>query len=212
MKIKFLLALLFVVGLGFTSMAQSISVGPRVGATFAKISIAGDDSDEFNEEIKSNAGVQIGAVANVMINDMFSIQPELLLVQKGFKVGEDGDFMKVKTNYLELPVLAKVNFGTEELHGFVTAGPTAGYLMNGKMKMEFDGEEEEEDLEFEDEDNRLELGASFGVGLGYKVGAGTLNLDVRYGLGISSLYETEGDEEKTRNRVFGVSVAYLFGL
>jgi hypothetical protein len=210
MKIKFLLALLFVVGLGFTSMAQSISVGPRIGATFAKINVS--DEDDFNDEVKSNTGVQIGAVANVMINDMFSIQPELLLIQKGFKIEDGGEGIRVKTNYLELPVLAKVKFGTEELHGFVTAGPTAGYLMNGKMTMEFDGEEESEDLEFDDTDNRFELGASFGVGLGYKVGAGTLNLDVRYGLGLSSLYETEGDEPKTKNNVFGVSLAYLFSL
>ena len=72
MKIKFLLALLFVVGLGFTSMAQTISVGPRVGATFSTI-----NSDEFEEgdiDTKSTTGFQVGAVLNVGINDLFSIE------------------------------------------------------------------------------------------------------------------------------------------
>jgi hypothetical protein len=36
MKIKFLLTMLFVVGLAATSMAQSTSVGPRLGFTSAK--------------------------------------------------------------------------------------------------------------------------------------------------------------------------------
>ncbi len=212
MKTKILFVSLFVVGLGFTSMAQSISFGPRVGATFAKVSLSGDNVDEFNDEIEYNTGLQIGAVANVMINDMFSIQPELLLVQKGYKVGEGDDFAKLKMNYIEVLVLAKISFGSELVQGFVTAGPTVGYLMSGKTSYEFDGEGESEGLEFDDEDNRTEFGTSFGVGVGYRVGAGMLNLDVRYGLGISSLYDAEDDDEpKVRNQVLGVSLAYLFG-
>lgn len=206
MKIKFLLALLFVVGLGFTSMAQSISVGPRIGATFPKLNIG--DEDDFNDEVQSMTGLQFGAVANVMVNDMFSIQPELLFVQKGFKLEEDGDYMKTRYNYLEVPVLAKFSFGTEELQGFVTAGPTAGYLVSGNAKLKMDDLKMDEDLEFSDEDNRFEMGASFGVGLGYKLGAGTVNFDVRYGLGLTNLNE----EGKAKNRVLGISVAYLFGM
>jgi hypothetical protein len=210
MKIKFLLTLLFVVCFAATSMAQSITVGPRVGATFSKINI--EDADDFNDEVKSLSGFQIGAVANIMVNNLFSIQPELLFIQKGMRLEDGNEYMKTKYNYLEVPVLAKVTFGTEQLHGFVTGGPTAGYAMSGKIDMKMEGEEFNEDIEFEDDDNRFELGASFGVGLGYKLGAGTLNFDVRYGLGLSSLYKTENDQPKAKNRVLGVSLAYLFSL
>ncbi len=213
MKIKFLLAILFVVGLGFTSMAQGISVGPRVGATFAKVKFS---SDEGSMEFKNTTGFQVGAVVNYNINEMFSIQPELLLVQKGFKVGdndEDGS-MSVKYNYLEVPILAKVSFGTEAFRGFATAGPTLGYLTGGKYIYEFDGEKETEDIEFEDEDRRFEAGMSIGVGAAYKVGAGELNLDVRYGFGLTSLNDSDADadEATAKNRVFGVSLAYIFSL
>jgi hypothetical protein len=192
MKIKFLLTLLFVVGLGFTSMAQSISVGPRVGFTSSKI--VGDLTTNAVE------GLQVGAVLNYGINDMLSVQPELLLVQKG------GSFFgnSMKMNFLEVPVLAKASFELGEFTGFATGGPTFGYLMNGSFK----DREGSEDMEFEDGDKRLELGASLGVGLGYNVGPGTLNLDVRYGLGLSSLNK----EENVKNRVFGISLAYLFSL
>ncbi|MFD2245509.1 porin family protein [Pontibacter ruber] len=211
MKIKILLSLLFVVAFGYTSSAQSVSVGPRVGATFAKISVSDDENGISNDDIKYNPGIQFGAVANFMINDMLSIQPELLYIQKGYKIGEDEAYLKGRANYIELPILAKVAFGTEQLHGFATGGPTAGYWASGKASMEFDGTKASEEYEFDDEDNRFELGASFGVGIAYKVGPGELNLDLRYGLGFTNLYDTEGDGSKTRNNVLGISLAYLFG-
>ncbi|MCX2741101.1 porin family protein [Pontibacter anaerobius] len=212
MKNKFLLTLLFVVALGFTSVAQSISIGPRVGATFAKVALSEEEDGISNDDIKSNPGMQFGAVANFMINDMFSVQPELLYVQKGFKIGDDDMHIKGRPNYLEVPVLAKVSFGTEQLHGFATGGPSIGYWASGENSMKMGDSEASESYEFDDTDNRLELGASFGIGAAYKMGQGELNLDVRYGLGFTSLYEAEDGEAKTRNRVFGVSLAYLFSL
>lgn len=218
MKIKLLLALLFVVGLGFTSMAQTISVGPRVGVNFATQKVSGSDddfADDWNDDVKSNGGLQIGAVANIMVNEMFSIQPELLYVQKGYKFEEDEVSVKGKYGYLEAPILAKISFGTEQLQGFVTAGPTIGYWMSGKDTYEFEGEEEEEEVEFDNDDdgveNRTELGGSIGLGLAYKVGAGALNFDVRYGAGFSSIYDSE-DDSKLKNEGISISIAYLFGL
>lgn len=212
MKYKFLLTLLFVVALGYTAMAQSVTIGPRVGATFAKVAMSEEEDGISNDDIDSNPGLQFGAVANFMINDMFSIQPELLYIQKGFKIGDDEMSLKGRANYFEVPVLAKVYFGTEQLRGFATGGPTLGYWASGKNTVKFGGSEASEDYDFDDSDNRLELGASFGIGAAYKLGQGELNLDVRYGLGFSSLYEAEDGEAKTRNRVFGVSLAYLFSL
>ncbi|GHA79048.1 Outer membrane protein beta-barrel domain-containing protein [Pontibacter akesuensis] len=223
--------MLSLVCLGYAAEAQTISVGPRVGATFAKINYSGDDADEANDQVESVTGLQVGAVANVMLSDMLSFQPEILVVQKGAKEeyseeDEFGSFStegKVKTTYLEVPLLAKLSFGSESLKGFVTAGPSIGYWMSGKVEGEvsytdFDGEQVtetvDEKIDFdEDEDyNRTELGASVGVGLAYKIGAGSLNLDVRYGFGLSSVYDFEEDDVKERNRVLGVSLAYLFSL
>ncbi|WP_162055987.1 porin family protein [Pontibacter pamirensis] len=213
MKNKYLLTVAAALGFTFAAEAQTVSVGPRLGATFSTMNYSGEDAEDYNEAVKSVAGMQIGGVANIMINELFSIQPELLYVQKGLKMEEDGATYKQKLNYLEVPVLAKVSFGAEQLQGFVTAGPSVGYWLSGKERMEYDGEKESDDYEFGDEDNRTELGANFGVGVAYKVGAGAVNFDVRYGFGLSSLYETsEGDDSKVKNRVLGVSLAYLFSL
>lgn len=212
MKNKFLLTLLFMVALGYASMAQSISIGPRIGATFAKISLSEEEDGLSNDDIESNPGIQFGAVANFRINDMFSIQPELLYVQKGFKIGEDDMYVKGRSEYFEVPVLAKVSLGTARFHGFVTGGPTIGYWAGGEHIMKIGDSEARESYEFEDSDNRLEVGASFGIGAAYRMDQGELNLDVRYSLGFTSLYETENGEATTKNRMLGVSLAYLFNL
>ncbi|TPE44489.1 porin family protein [Pontibacter mangrovi] len=208
-----LLTLVAAAGIAFAAEAQTVSVGPRIGATFAKINFSGEDGDsDFNEAIKANAGLQFGAVANFAVNDMFSVQPELLYVQKGYKISEEGMTLKLKANYLEVPVLAKASFGSDSYKVFFTAGPSVGYWMSGKSSFEYDGDEVSEDYEFEDGDNRTELGANIGAGIAYPVSSGTVNLDVRYGFGLSSLYSDDQGDAKAKNRVFGVSVAYLFSL
>ncbi|GAB3811092.1 porin family protein [Pontibacter rugosus] len=210
MKNKLIVTAAAVLGLAFAAEAQTITVGPRVGATFSEVNYSGDGADMLNDQLKSKTGVQFGAVANVMVNDLFSVQPELLYVQKGVKVNFGGLSTELQSSYLELPVLAKVSFGSEQIKGFVTAGPSVGYWLSGKIKQKYDGESEEDDYDFTDDDNRTEIGANFGVGAAYKVGTGYLNLDLRYGLGLSNLYND--GEEKVKNRVLGVSLAYLFSL
>ncbi|ARS34448.1 porin family protein [Pontibacter actiniarum] len=222
MKSKFLLTVAAALGLTFAAEAQTVTIGPRVGVNIATQRLGGDASDDDKEAVsellKYNTGAQFGAVVNVGIDDMFSLQPELLYVQKGYKVNafdfEDDFFseesapdVKVKYSYLEVPILAKVTVGEGPLKGFATAGPTLGYLMSGKVK----ADEETEDLEVGEGFNRFELGASVGVGLSYNVGPGALNLDVRYGHGFSGIIEDDTDGN-LKNRGFGISLAYLFGV
>ncbi len=240
MKMKSLIASMCLVCLAYSASAQmnggarrGTSYGIRVGGTFATI----NTENEEGVEIKSTAGIQIGALANFYINEVLSLQPEIMFIQKGakgtFEIEETfPDFsyrevgtLELKSNYLEVPVLAKASFGTGDFNFFFTAGPTLGYWVSGKEKVDrnltyTDGidtfeksESMEEDIDFDNDDigyERLEVGASIGVGLGYKLGTGAINLDVRYGLGLTDIYETEGDEQ-AKNRVFGISLAYLFG-
>ncbi|MFD2999598.1 porin family protein [Pontibacter toksunensis] len=229
---KFYLFLVAVMGMAVAAEAQSVSFGPRIGVNFATVrAVEGDDDfrEEFNDEMEFSTGAQFGAVVNFGISDVFSIQPEVLYSQRGFEANtsllEDdpmGDIsVKFKMNYLEVPVLAKISFGGDKVQGFVTAGPTVSYWMNGKLKTSFAGEKEEEDIEFQDDyedgakQNRLDFGASVGVGMAYRLGAGALNLDVRYGHGLSDMTKYEEDrpseEPKNAHRTIGVSLAYLFG-
>jgi hypothetical protein len=204
-----------------------MSIIPKAGVTFSSI--------DFNEDPidgkKTKTGLVIGAGLNLpVVEDFFSIQPELLYIQKGMAyegtltdpdVGNFDYELNQTINYLEIPVLAKISFGGDAFKAYVNAGPSLGLGLGGKSSIKFafgnQTEEEDEDVKFgsdddADYDNRIELGAQFGGGIGYKIGPGALLLDIRYGLGLSNLYKADddmsSDEAKSKNRVIAISLGY----
>jgi hypothetical protein len=212
-------------GLAFASQAQGIKVGPRIGVNFATMAF---DPEEEGFDPKSRTGLQAGLVVNIGVNEMFSIQPEILFSQKGYKVEETEDGIEgkldVATSYLEVPILAKVQFGSGGVKPFINAGPYFGYWMGGNTKLTIDGDDIfDEDFDFDDESmdnaNRMDIGLSVGAGIGFDAGPGQLTLDVRYGLGLTSLSDepegwdsdVDGEYGTEKNRVLGVSISYMFG-
>jgi len=223
MKKNYFLLLTTVIFSTVMSFGQ-ISIGPKVGLNFATITADSDASEGKG----SATGLNAGAVINIGINDMFSIQPEILFNQKGVKYGFDilGVSAKtvIKESYLDIPVLAKVAFGGESVKGFVNAGPYLGYALSRSGYSEVDGEKtdmDSEDLEYDDDDsdgsksNRLDLGLAFGAGVQFAAGPGNLFVEARYWLDFTDAVkydETPDDYTATKNRVFAVSVGYLFTL
>ena len=74
-----------------------------------------------------------------------------------------------------MPVLAKISFGGKNVKAYVNAGPSLGFCLNGKVKLESDSGKSETDIKFGQHfnfdkefgvDNRFEVGAQFGGGIG----------------------------------------------
>lgn len=219
---KKLSILLFVTMLlSFTTQAQ-ITITPRVGATFSTIGF----SDLIEQELefgdtKSAVGILGGVELGFGISDLFSIQTGLNYIQKGAKFGSDGTTATLTTNYIELPILARVNFGSDKVKAYINAGPSFGLGLNGKSKVEALGLSFEDDISFGDgEDdtfeNSIDLGLQFGAGIGYALGPGQIVLDLRYGLGLSNLFETpdglDRSDFKSTNNVFAISLGYAITL
>lgn len=213
-NLKFLLIFVSLVLFAYSYSFAQFSVGPRMGINLATITSDPDNRDD----IVQNLGFQFGAVGNIEFNELLSLQPELLFSQKGIKFKNGSDYIKLTTNYLEIPVLIKVSFGSDDFKGFFNAGPYFGYWLSGKSIICFDGKTEKDIYEFDDEgnnqDNRLDLGLSFGGGMAFKIGSGNLIFDLRYGLGLADMNKIEGDKPdnytKSLNRVIGISLGYLF--
>jgi opacity protein-like surface antigen len=198
MKKLFLFAALALFCLTY-SIAQ-VNFGAKAGVNFSDIT--GEEVDSFN----GRTSLHIGVIAEIMVSDMFAVQPELIYSSQGsdYEDSEDGfDFSgTVKLDYLNIPVMAKYYIGEG---GFsVEAGPQIGFLLSAKD--EFEGEEEDID--------EFVKGTDFGVnfGLGYKLENG-LHFGARYNLGLSDNldvddFEAEGAEYK--NSVIQVSVGYFF--
>lgn len=189
---------------GFTAMnAQEVKFGAKAGVNFATI---GGDS----ENVDSRTSFHLGGVAEIVISDKFSVQPELLFSSQGAKseysedLGELGSFKveeNLKLNYLNLPIIAKY-YVTDGLS--IEAGPQLGFLLSADYDVEVDGESDEQDVK--DNFKSIDFGAGFG--LGYKLENG-LNFNLRYNLGLSNISDTDGDFS-IQNNVFQISVGYMF--
>lgn len=208
----------------FTTNAAFAQIGIKAGATLSSLSQYAfeDNVDEYDE--KSTVGFQAGIFAELPISDGFSIQPELLWMQKGGKtlyaqVAGTEIERNLRYNYLEVPILAKVKAGSTDGSGiglFFYGGPFISYALNGNVKTEVgDNNIQDTDFNFDDEDNqrRVDWGAAFGLG----VNLGSLVLDLRYDLGINNLLDddlgTQGgdDEPYLRTRSIGLTLGFVLG-
>src|SRR5688572_145210 len=207
--------------------AQTVSVGPRLGLNISTIHYSdGKLDDSFIEKKTNQIGALGGVMVNIGINEAFSIQPEVLFSQKGYGF-EDGRYKVTESlNYLEVPLLAKLTLGSGNMKFFVNAGPYAAYLMSGKITHNFTGREESYAVQFEYENdgfnanrvkpNRLDLGLAAGAGMALKAGIGTLNIEARYGLGLTNINEYEHGRpsgvSKVTNGSLALSLGYLIPL
>ncbi len=216
MKRSFLL-LVAMLMLGTAVQAQ-FSIIPKAG-----ISLANVNFDEDEDGQKSNLGFVAGLGFNIPItsDNFFSLQPELLYVQKGYRFNESGENVKSIFNYVDLPILLKINFGTETVKAYVNAGPSFGYWLGGKLK----SGDDEAKIKFGDSNNqtndeitldkndwnRLDIGLQFGGGVGLGVGPGSVLLDARYGFGLTDFLNVDNATDsanKSKHNVFQFTLGY----
>jgi len=193
---------------GFTSInAQEVKFGAKAGVNFATL---GGDA----EDIESKTSFHVGGVAEIMISDKFSVQPELLYSSQGAKDEYTEEFFegevkfedKLKLDYINLPIMAKYYL----TDGFsLEAGPQIGFLVSAKVESEasFEGESDSEEVDVKDAYKSIDFG--FGLGLSYKLENG-LNFSARYNLGVSNIVEDAEDDFSIQNNVLQVSVGFMF--
>ncbi len=194
--------ILLVAALAISAVAANAQAtfGVKAGANFSSIKASGEGEDD-NSDMK--VGLNIGALANVPISEMFSFQPEVVFSMEGGKEEEDDIKVTLKLNYINVPLLLQYNAS-----GFIAeTGPQIGFLMSAKGKVEGLGEEVEEDIKEEYEGINL----SWAIGLGYKMPSG-FGVNARYNLGLSNIDkdDSEGDF-KTKTNTIQVGVFYTFG-
>lgn len=185
---KFLVAAAAVFFLTNDVIAQA-SFGFRGGFNAAYITDFPAEISETDIQKEFMHGKYATFFFEILATSMFSIQPELSYLQKGgrieFRDYEDAGF-KVKLDYLELPLLAKLRMGSGPMTGYFIAGPSVGYALRGETQVEYDEIEDEDTYIFDNsygddgrKDNRWDFSAVAGLGLQYKLGPGNLLLDAR---------------------------------
>lgn len=183
--------------------------GIKAGATMANMSGDGWDAieamDSVTIEKKSLMGLAGGLFIELPLGTSgVSLQPEFLYVMKGAKgeVTEDGETytMKLKNDYLEVPVLIKYNFtSTGSVSPFMFVGPVAAFNIASKVQFQ-NPPADRADLGDFDIDNAksLDFGLTIGAGLGLAMGSsGKLTFDLRYTIGLGNAFKdvAEADQE-----------------
>jgi len=180
---------------GFNS---STRFGVRAGGIISRQDYEGGP---VTEDPQSKFGADIAIVCAIPIGGgFFMLQPELHWLQKGYKIQDAASAGDITTtlNYIELPLLARVNFGGS-IKVFAFAGPSIGYLISGTYE---DDNGEKDATEYLDD---TEVSGHIGIGFGL----GTLELDIRYMAGLSDISDSE-DLSDIKNSSYGVGLTLKF--
>lgn len=178
--------------------------GFRVGGNSSTFS--GVDPSGLGEGVK--LARVTGFHAGVLFNfggPSFSVQPELLYSQYGVKFAAGSDYLQLKYNVVEVPVLLKASFGQPNLRFFINAGPVATYAVNGTLSVRESGQSQSQALDMSNE-GRLSYGATGGIGIALQAGSGKIQLEGRYNYLISGQND-DGSQTKPQNAM--LSIGYL---
>lgn len=203
-------------GTAFTPFAASaqragdMTIGVMAGVNYATV----DQDPEFGDiEFEHRLGLLAGAFLDVALNDVFSIEPEVLYSQKGTEVegtGSNADLEgKVSLDYIEVPVLLKfkVPVSNSGFRPFLFAGPAIGFEVNCSLDGEILSVTGSTDC---DETSVVhtkspDFGGTVGGGIEFRAGMQAVRLDARYTHGFTDINDS-GDTREIKNRVFALTV------
>ncbi|MCC9166979.1 porin family protein [Pontibacter harenae] len=207
---KLLFAFAFVLTSFAAAQAQA-TFGIRGGANLSNLSGDLRDENMFENKVSFHAGVTL---AFPVVENFFSIQPELLYSRKGFNTSEEtytnlllqerSRRGSVNYNYLDLPVLANIKAGPL----YFELGPQLSYLLSVNNETEvYDGNgnliASSNDSKSKEGLSEFEIGYAAGLGFTSRNG---ISLGVRYNGAFSDFVKEdvnfEGDLTNARHSVF----------
>lgn len=176
---------------------------------------------------KQRAGVQAGVYAVIPITARLSLQPELHYAQKGGKAeltGIDSTLLAsyaaeqftigFKFAYVDIPILARMDFGSGTWRPFIVAGPAFALRTTCKVSTELAGLsldascDEGESLggdpnpsaESSDPVKKTDISALGGVGISGQLMGRAISAQLRYSQGLTSIATEKFEGFSPRNR------------
>ncbi len=187
-----------------TYLHAQVKIGPKVGLNLATMTMK-YSGVSFDPSIRP--GFNVGVVSEIPLTSSLFLQPGFSYSEKGSKYSISDVDMKMSPTYLELPVNVLYKFDTHPVKLFLLGGPCFAYGIGGRYEVmgeKYDisyGADEEDDMRAFD----------LGVNLGGGVEIDNFQVSVEYGIGITNLSTVTDDDASMKNRVWGISIAYMFG-
>jgi len=202
-KLVLWLLLLSAFGLVMPASAQ-VQLGLIGGLNLANISVDPDSDPKPS----SLAAFGVGGIVHIRLGENLALQLEPMYLQKGAK--QEGSFtdpdlgitvntdIKVKGNYLEVPAMLKLAFGTSTTKPYLMAGPMVGFLLSAKVKGSisapgFTNLEIDDDIK--DQTKSIDFGVGFGGGVSFPAGTNSIFVEGRYALGLTNINDDPEDPD-----------------
>jgi outer membrane protein with beta-barrel domain len=185
-----------------SALAQQ--VGVTAGANLASLTPEEDEDPDTSRRLGPVGGVWVRMASSSRL----SFQVEGLFSEKGVKVEAPAigvDSADVRLRYLEIPALARADFGASGLaaRAFVVGGAAPAFKLSARARAASGGQEQNRDIA--DEIYSLDLGLVGGLGLEF----GRALIEARYTHGLRHINtDDNGEGDRIKNRVFSVTVGF----
>lgn len=192
--LKIILTTVFLSIACLTINAQSLSIGPMIGANSSSISdLTG---------VERLIGLSAGLFANYSVNEKIGLNIKALFSQMG--VENTNTDLTLRLNYVQIPLTGVYFFGQtgDKFRPKVFLGPYVGFLMSAKV----------DDLDVKKSYKSLDYGGQVGLGFNYILVSRTwLNVDAGYTAGFAKVSDLGNSNSKNNAISVNVGVSFPIG-
>ena len=193
---------------------QEYLIGASFGMNFSKVSFTSVSS---TEKTSFKQGYSGGVTFRWVSEKNLGLQGELNFTQYGWnEKTEDGQLRYARTiNYVEMPILTHIYFGSNRVRVFLNLGPKVGYAIGDKTNKKLEGEttatSPQHDMAIE---KRFDWGLCGGPGFEVRTGIGVFQLEGRFYYALGDIFGSRKEDyfSKSSNQVFSAKVTYLMPL
>lgn len=209
------IAFLIIIAVCGFSQVRAQNFGVKAGYNYSTLS--GETSSIST--IEGLSGFYIGGLVELPISNMLSIQPELIFSRQGVDLRQGlknlsirTDTSEIRLDYLNIPVMAKVNLGPIFLEG----GVQFGFLVNKPKVDSYIANVYLRNLLDKDSYNSFDFGV--GAGLGVKLNQ-RFFVETRYTYSLTNVFEPNdkhfkssliSDGDNFKNSVFSIGLGMKF--
>jgi len=190
--------------LAITAQAQSpVDFGVKGGINLA-------DLANFDEDFNTRTGLHAGLVLDFSLPMMpIGIESGVYYSQKGSEATYGSGSLTFKLDYIEVPVMAKINVGPPgPFTPHILAGPYAAYNINAELEGTSGSSTATEDAS--DFTTDVDFGGIVGVGADFNAGVTKLNVQARYSRGFVDINDNGNDDDGVYHNVFTISAGIMF--
>lgn len=193
---------------------QELSVGASFGMNFSSVN--------FNPRVytKMKQGCNAGLTLRWNTEKNLGLQTELNLSQQGWdEQFEDYPTYKYTRtiNYVEVPFLTHIHFGSERFRFYFNLGPKVGFVLSEKTEQNPDetnrnaGANEQHDMDVQ---KKFDWGLCGGPGIELRTGIGLFLLEGRYYYALGDIFNNRKSDyfSKSSAQVISARVVYLLPL